>query len=198
MPSPEPLTDHDRRALLALARRSIEHGLHHGAPVSVVLDTQPPAVRALGAAFVTLHRHAQLRGCIGSLEAYRPLACDVAENAYAAAFRDPRFPPLTAAEWGEVALSISVLTPAEPLSCASEEELLALLRPGIDGVILAEGDHRGTFLPAVWAQLPEPRDFLRQLKRKAGLSAEHWSPRMRVWRYQTDCFDEDGLLPPQS
>jgi len=193
MRSPDLPTLHEdeRRALLALARASIEHGLKQGVPLLVVLDLQPPALQTPGAAFVTLQRHAQLRGCIGSLEAHRPLAQDVAENAYAAAFRDPRFPPLTAAEWGDIRVSISVLTPAVPIPCASEDELLAALQPGIDGLILAEDARRGTFLPAVWTQLPEPRDFLRQLKRKAGLSAEHWSPRMRAWRYRADGFGED-------
>jgi len=184
----------ERRALLALARASIRHGLETGRPLPVVLDTQPDSLRAERAAFVTLHRDAQLRGCIGHLEAVQPLARDVADNAFAAAFRDPRFPPLTANEFDSLHIDISVLTPSEPIAFASEAELIALLRPGIDGVILEDSavghGRRGTFLPSVWEQLPQPRDFLRHLKQKAGLSADYWSDGLRAWRYRTECFGE--------
>jgi len=116
---------------------------------------------------------------------------DVAENAYAAAFRDPRFPPLAPQEWEGLAVEISVLGPPEPLPpVASEAEAAALLRPGVDGVILEGEGRRGTFLPAVWGQLPDPRQFLRHLKLKAGLPAEGWSPAWRLWRYATESFGE--------
>jgi uncharacterized protein len=129
-----------------------------------------------------------LRGCIGSLEARRPLALDVAENAFASAFRDPRFAPLARAEEPRLDLHISVLSEAEQIPVRSEAELLASLRPGIDGVILSAGARRGTFLPSVWEQLPEPHRFLAQLKRKAGLPADYWSAELRVERYTVEAF----------
>jgi AmmeMemoRadiSam system protein A len=184
----------ERRALLTLARASIRHGLETGRPLPVDLDAQPDTLRAERAAFVTLHRDTQLRGCIGHLEAVQPLARDVAENAFAAAFRDPRFPPLTAGEFDSLHIDISVLTPSEPIAFASEAELIALLRPGIDGVILEDSaagqGRRGTFLPSVWEQLPQPREFLRHLKQKAGLSPDYWSDGLRAWRYRTESFGE--------
>jgi AmmeMemoRadiSam system protein A len=181
--------DH-RRALLTLARASITHGLETGRPAEVVLDKQPPALCVPRAAFVTLHRDRELRGCIGHLEAVHPLVIDVAENAFAAAFRDPRFPPVSVPELGLLRISLSVLTPAEPIGFGSEAELLAALEPGVDGVILGEDGRRGTFLPSVWEQLPRREDFLRGLKHKAGLSADHWSERIRAWRYRTESFGE--------
>jgi uncharacterized protein len=180
----------DRASLLDLARRSIAHGLDHGAPLRVDPDDYPESLRTERAAFVTLHRHGELRGCIGHLEACQPLVQDVAENAYAAAFRDPRFPPLSRQEWAGLAVHISVLTPPEPMTFGSEADLLAQLRPGIDGLILSEGSARGTFLPSVWESLPQPRDFLKHLKRKAGLPADHWSERIRVARYTTESFGD--------
>ncbi len=184
-----------RRTLLDIARRSIVHGLAHGRPLPVEAGAFPPPLSEPGAAFVTLHHGGRLRGCIGSLEARRPLVTDVAENAWAAAFRDPRFPPLTPAELAGLAVHVSVLGPPEPLPpAASEAEAAALLRPGIDGVILEADGRRGTFLPAVWEQLPDPARFLRHLKLKAGLPQEGWSPSYRLWRYTTESFgeDEDG------
>jgi AmmeMemoRadiSam system protein A len=185
-----PLSAADRRLLLELARASIAHGLSKGFPLPVVLDTQPPALRAERAAFVTLHAQGQLRGCIGHLEAVAPLAVDVAENAYAAAFQDPRFPPLAETELDRVHVEISALTPAEPIIFTSEDDLIAALVPGLDGIILADGPRRGTFLPSVWEQLPNRHDFLRHLKQKAGLSPEHWSDRVRAWRYRCEAFGE--------
>jgi hypothetical protein len=176
--------------LLGLARESIRHGLEHGSALAVDLDSQPEAVRARRAAFVTLHRDGELRGCIGHLEAVQPLVLDVVENAFAAAFRDPRFPPVTASELDALHIDISALTPARPIELGTEADLITQLEPGIDGVILAEGPRRGTFLPSVWEQLPRPEDFLRHLKRKAGLSPDHWSAEMRAWRYRTESFGE--------
>jgi AmmeMemoRadiSam system protein A len=176
----------ERRQLVAIARAAIAAG--RVAPV-VAPDTAqlPPALAAPGASFVSLHRpDGALRGCIGSLEAHRPLAVDVAANARAAAFEDPRFPPVAAGEAPALVLEISVLQPSVPLPAASEEELLAALRPGVDGLVLVEGLRRATFLPAVWRQLPEPRDFLAHLKRKAGLPPDYWSPTLRFLRYTVD------------
>ena len=184
------MSPEDRATLLDLARRSVAHGLDHGAPLPVDPTGYPEPLRAELAAFVTLHLHGALRGCIGHLEAVQPLVRDVAENAYAAAFRDPRFPPLTRQELQGLAVHISVLAAPEPMTFASEADLLGQIRPGIDGLILTEGRARGTFLPSVWESLPDRRDFLNHLKRKAGLPADHWSDRVQVARYTTESFGD--------
>ncbi len=178
----------DRRALLALAVRSIEHGLANGAPLRPSPGDYPVPLSAERATFVTLKHSQGLRGCIGVLEAVRPLIEDVAQNAFAAAFEDPRFPRLAAAELTGLEVHLSVLSPAEPLPCGSEVELLAAVRPGIDGLILEDGRRRGTFLPAVWEQLPDPARFLEHLRLKAGLPSGHWSDTLRVFRYTTESF----------
>ncbi|OAI16051.1 hypothetical protein A1507_12610 [Methylomonas koyamae] len=182
------LTEDQRQRLLALARQSISHGLQTGRPLTVELSDYPGELSAHRATFVTLERAGQLRGCIGMLEARQPLAEDVAENAFAAAFRDPRFPPLRDSELAGLDLHISVLAPAEPLPVASEADLLQQLRPGVDGLILQEGGRRATFLPAVWDDLPEPARFLTHLKQKAGLPAAYWSDSLRFFRYTTESF----------
>ncbi len=175
-----------RETLLETAWASIRHGLEYGRALSLDPADYPEPLQRPGACFVTLERFGQLRGCIGTLEAWRPLIEDVAENAYAAAFRDPRFPPLSHEELEGLELEISILGSPEPIQFSSETELLRQLEPGVDGLILEERGHRGTFLPTVWQSLPEPREFLRQLKRKAGLPPDYWSPTVRVWRYRTE------------
>ena len=172
--------------LLDLAKSSIQHGLQTGRPLKINLTDFPAELTERRATFVTLHKHHQLRGCIGMLEAVRPLAEDIAENAFLAAFRDPRFPPLAADEFDKLDIHLSILTPAEPVSFTSEQELITQLQPGIDGLILEEGRRRGTFLPSVWEQLPEPQQFLRHLKQKAGLSPDYWSENIRISRYRTE------------
>ncbi|MBO6948595.1 MAG: AmmeMemoRadiSam system protein B [Rhodospirillales bacterium] len=170
--------------LLQLADTSIRHALEHGKPMSLNLGEQPEALRADGASFVTLKTaDKQLRGCIGSPMAHQPLALDVAANAYKAAFRDPRFNPVTTAEYDGLLMSISVLSPQAPMQIESEEDLLKQLRPGIDGLVISDGGRRALFLPAVWEQLPDPRQFLAHLKRKAGMAANHWSPDFRANRF---------------
>lgn len=177
-------TDAGRQLLLKTAADSIDHGLAHGAALKVDSSGHPQALLEMRATFVTLTIDDQLRGCMGVLEARHPLIIDVANNAYSAAFSDPRFPPLSRLERGRVAIKISVLTPPEPLAIKSEADLIAQLRPHIDGLILEQGAQRGTFLPAVWETLPEPRDFLRHLKQKAGLNPDAWSDAIKVQRYQ--------------
>jgi len=184
------LGEADRRLLLDLARSSIRYGLTHGRPQPVDPADYPPALRVPRAAFVTLNRTGRLRGCIGHLEASQALVRDVADNAYAAAFRDPRFPPLTEAEYEALEIHISVLSPPEPLPVVSEADLLQQMRPGIDGLILEEDHHRGTFLPSVWESLPAPEQFLAHLKLKAGLSPGYWSDGIRVARYTTEAFGD--------
>lgn len=182
------LNDAQQSILLKIARASIEHGLQTGRPLSIDLNAYEPALTNQAASFVTLERHGQLRGCIGMLEAQRPLVQDIAENAFAAAFRDPRFPPLSAEEFKDLDLHISILSAAEAISFISEQDLISQLQPGIDGLILQDGYRRGTFLPSVWEQLPEPRQFLRHLKQKAGLPADYWSDKLKAYRYNTETF----------
>jgi len=183
------LNAEEQRQLLRLARDSIRFGLAHGRPLPVDPATLPERLKSRRASFVTLEKQAQLRGCIGSLEARRPLAEDIAGNAYAAAFQDPRFPPLAEAELDQLDIHLSLLTPPEPLHFQSEDELLAQLRPGVDGLILVEGGRRGTFLPSVWAQLPAPRQFLEHLKIKAGLPKSYWSDSIKVYRYAAEVVE---------
>ncbi|MDE2405098.1 MAG: AmmeMemoRadiSam system protein B [Sphingomonadales bacterium] len=171
-----------RRARAAIARRL---GLPAG-------DDTPAAdwLDANAATFVTLTRDGHLRGCIGSLVAHRPLRDDVADNACKAAFDDPRFPPLTAEELPRVRVEVSLLSPQEPLRFTDEADARARLRPGIDGVVLTCGRHRGTFLPQVWEQLPTPQAFLDGLKRKAGLPGDFWSPDLALSRYTVRKWQE--------
>jgi len=183
-----PLDDGLRAVLLEVARNSIVHGIEYGSPVSVDTKDFAPALGVERATFVTLHRLGSLRGCIGHLEAIQPLVVDVAENAYSAAFRDPRFEPLRRDERVDLSLHISVLSEPAPMSFSSEQDLIRQLRPGVDGLILRDGSHRGTFLPSVWESLPRPEDFLAQLKRKAGLPEYHWGPSVEVFRYETESF----------
>jgi AmmeMemoRadiSam system protein A len=180
------LNKEQQQRLLDLAKSSIQHGLQTGQPLTINLAECPAELTERRATFVTLHKHHQLRGCIGVLEAVRPLAEDIAENAFLAAFRDPRFPPLSEDEFGELEIHLSILTPAEAVSFTSEQDLISQLRPGIDGLILEEGRWRGTFLPSVWEQLPEPEQFLRHLKQKAGLAPDYWSETIRIYRYRTE------------
>jgi len=183
-----PFSDSLRTVLLDTARQSIRHGLAKGTPVKLEPDQLETPLSDPGASFVTLRIGEELRGCIGSLQAYRPLICDVAENAFSAAFRDPRFPPLKDAELKNISLDISVVSQAERIVFDSEQDLLKQIRPRVDGLILKDGNYRGTFLPSVWKSLPDAKDFLKHLKLKAGLPADHWSEQLEVWRYTTESF----------
>jgi AmmeMemoRadiSam system protein A len=155
--------------LIALARDSVRHGLDFGRPLDVAAMDLAPALQASAASFVTLHIDSTLRGCIGSIEARRPLAADVAHNAFAAAFHDTRFDPLHEREFDALDIEISVLGMPEPIAFAGEAELLRLLVVGRDGLIIEQNGRRAVFLPQVWEDLPDPADFVGQLKRKAGI-----------------------------
>jgi len=145
-----------------------------------------------GACFVTLYLQGVLRGCIGSLETYRPLIEDVRANAVAAAFHDHRFAPLTADEFANVQIEVSVLSSLEAMHARNENIALSRLRPGVDGVVFKFGIYKATFLPQVWAQLPDPKTFLGQLKVKAGLSADFWHPEVLLYKYQVNKYrDQD-------
>lgn len=186
-------TDHALgQALLRIARSAISTRLSGAADNSLQMPEWSllPTLEANAASFVTLHKGGQLRGCIGSLEPRRPLRDDVHENALAAAFRDTRFPAVSGPEWPSISVEVSLLSAPEALAVSSEEDLWARLRPHIDGVILTCRSHRATFLPQVWAQLPEPEKFIAQLKHKAGLAASFWSPEVEIQRYQVRHWSE--------
>ena len=169
--------------LLDLAAASILNGLDCGRPLRPAREDFPAALWRPGASFVTIKKNTRLRGCIGSLTAQRPLAVDIAENAFACAFRDPRFAALENNEWDEASLSVTILSPSQPMEFKSEAELLGLLRPATDGLIIEDGRHRALFLPAVWESLPEKEDFLAHLKAKAGLAKDYWSDTFTARRF---------------
>ncbi len=179
-----------RRAAIALAREALLAAARGDPEPTLDLEALPEVLRTRGACFVTLREAGRLRGCIGTLAPARPLAADIVHNARAAALGDPRFAPLDADSVDGVEVSISVLGPLEALRFDSEDALLARLRPGLDGLCLRDGEHRGTFLPTVWESIPDPAGFLRALKRKAGLPEEHWSDTLRVERYVTESFGQ--------
>jgi len=184
--------------LLKLAGTSIEHGLARNSPVNVDVGSFPDELQRDGACFVTLYKNRQLRGCIGSPEAHRPLLTDVAQNAYRAAFHDPRFPNLTTEEVPELHVSISVLSPPSPMTISSEAGLLSQLRPNVDGLIISDGGHRALFLPSVWEQLPKPEDFLSRLKLKAGMGDGYWSDGFQAQRFITGEIKQSQLPPGES
>jgi hypothetical protein len=175
-------------ALTSRARNAIAAAL--GLPT--VAEPAHPQLAAPGATFVTLRWQGELRGCIGRLEAgAHSLEDDVRHNARRAAFEDPRFEPLAVHEWAALSVEVSLLTPPEPLPVASEDEALRRIRPGVDGIVLGFGRRQATFLPQVWEQLPDAREFLAALKRKAGLSADFWHRDVELARYRVRKFAED-------
>jgi AmmeMemoRadiSam system protein A len=181
-------------ALLTIARSAIAAPLGFPHPDAV----GHRALMRPAATFVTLRNAGVLRGCIGSIRPVRPLAVDVRENAAAAAFRDPRFPPLAAAEFDAVSVEVSLLSADERLAVVDENDLVARLRPGVDGVILEHGRHRATFLPQVWGTIPDPREFVAALKLKAGLPEGFWRASVNVSRYRVTKWTESELLASEA
>ncbi len=195
VPYARDLLDRHGEVLLALAARSIRQLLATGKPLAVDPTAEDPELAAPGASFVTLRRRdGILRGCIGSARAWRPLIADVVGNAAAAAAEDPRFAPLGPEELDGLWLSISVLTATEPLPANSEIELLAKIRPGQDGLVLSDGGRSALLLPQVWEALPSPADFVVALKEKAGLARDHWSPDLRVQRFESVTIEHSNLF----
>ena len=180
------MTPQDARGgtLLAIARDAIRATHDAVAPE----DWTQEWLRERAATFVTLRLDGDLRGCIGTIEPVRMLGADVYANARAAAYRDPRFPPVARAELGALAVEVSVLSARTPLAVTSEEDALAQLRPGLDGVVLDYEGHRATFLPQVWESLPEPLEFLSHLRMKADLPARFWHPQLRLSRYTVEKY----------
>ncbi len=185
------LTAEQRQSLLDVALKSIESALEEGREVPVAPESYPERLRAMQGCFVTLHVEGRLRGCMGSLEATEPLVVNVARNAYAAAFRDPRFGKLTRDEFPRLEIHLSLLSRPEELHVTSEADLIAQMRPGIDGLTLIEGGRRGTLLPSVWKTVSNPREFLEHLKRKTGLPVNYWSDTIRVERYTAESIGRD-------
>ena len=174
------------QVLLPIARAAIarELGLDRTAPEDEAWLHEP------GATFVTLTQGDALRGCIGTLQAHRPLVEDVKANAVAAAFRDPRFPPLSPEEYERTSVELSLLSALEPIAFRDEQDAIAHLRPGLDGVVFEYGYHRSTYLPQVWEDLPDAAEFLAHLKYKAGLPPDFWSPEVKLSRYTVSKFRE--------
>lgn len=173
--------------LLQVAAASIKRGVSHSQPIKLDMDSFPDALRQYGASFVTIEKDGgNLRGCIGSLAPHQSLVKDVAENAFKAGFKDPRFPPIAGDELKDLSLHISVLSPSYPMDIADEADLLNQLRPGIDGLIIQDKGHRALFLPSVWEKIKNKRQFLTQLKLKAGLKPDHWSDEFQAWRFITE------------
>jgi AmmeMemoRadiSam system protein A len=190
------LSSSDRKTLLGVARLAIQYGLKTGgrSKLEVNPGEYPASLQLMRASFVTLEIEKELRGCIGTLEAHRPLVCDVSYNAHSAAFSDPRFMPLSEQEFPRLEIHISVLSPAEPMQFDSENDLIEQLRPGVDGLILQDSYYRGTFLPSVWDSLPDAKQFFTHLKRKAGLPVDYWSDSLEVYRYTTEYFGDEDFV----
>lgn len=182
------LSGDDRETLLRVARDSIRCGLHSGRPAEVQTDHFPDQLRQHCSTFVTLKVQNRLRGCRGVLTAIRPLVHDVAENAFAAAFRDRRFSCLTDDEFDDTSIRISMLSPLMQMHVDSEAELLSRVRAGTDGLVLQYGSLRGTLLPSMWDRFSTAADFVQCLKVKTGLPDDFWSTSIRVYRYTTESF----------
>jgi AmmeMemoRadiSam system protein A len=176
--------------LLPIARAAISEALGRIQQA----DEAAPWLLEHGACFVTLTQNQQLRGCIGTLEAHRPLLLDVKANAQSAALRDPRFAPLTATELDRTEIEVSLLSAMQALQFAGEGEALAQLQPGVHGVVFEFGRHRSTFLPQVWEQLPSVVEFMTHLKYKAGLSADFWAEEVRLSCYTVSKWKESDAL----
>lgn len=182
-----------RRMIMDVARKVVKQATQDGGKRSRlnVNGQLPRALLAQRACFVTLKIGDQLRGCRGSLRPSRTLAADVADHAWRSAFDDPRFSPLKADEVERLSYHVSILSTARRIPCVSEDELVRAIRPDVDGIILRDGDKRGVLLPSVWEQIHDPKIFIRQLKLKAGLAANHWSPTLEAFRFVTESFGDE-------
>jgi len=185
------LTAEEKHTLLDLARQALEGGVRGEKLPSLDLESLPPRLQEQGASFVTLTIAGNLRGCIGALDPYQPLAEDVREHAVAAALQDYRFPNVQPEELPQIAIEVSRLTHPVPLGYTNPEDLLSKLHPGIDGVVLRDGPRRATFLPQVWEKLPSPAEFLDHLCYKMGAAPDAWRKKhLEVLVYQVEEFHE--------
>lgn len=179
--------------LCRVAADALRYGLeHNAAPILRAADFAAP-LRAPRASFVTIEENGELRGCIGSVAARRPLVEDVAGNAYGAGFRDPRFPPLNQKALDRLSVGISILGPFETLTCTSEDDLFRQARVGVDGFVISAEGHRSLFLPQVWDTLRTPRAFFDTLREKAGLPRRYWSPQLHIERFTVTSIPKRAL-----
>lgn len=165
------------------AAQSVGYAIKNGKAPKVDISTFPAVLQEERATFITINKNGQLRGCIGTIQAHQPLIADVVENAYKAAMKDPRFPPIQEDETPSLELSISLLSPMAAMSFSDEANFMDQVRPKIDGLIIADQGKRSVFLPQVWESIPDPVEFVRRLKQKAGLPADHWSASFQAWRF---------------
>ena len=172
--------------LKTAARDALMHSINHSEELTVSLSEFPAALHIHQNTFVTLKYKGQVIGCMGSLEAERPLVNDVVHNAFSASYHDPRFPDPKSIDPEKIEVYISLLSAFEEIWFNSEQELLSKIRPGRDGLLMREGQRQGTFLPAVWESIPDPESFLKELKRKTGLPVDYWSDTIKVYRYTTE------------
>ncbi len=179
----------EKESLLKIAHASILNGFK--AKRASVIDISKYSDNLLlpRSTFITLYLNNELRGCIGSLTAQETLVQSVANNAFAAAFQDPRFPSMRQSEFRSASISLSILSLPEPILFISEADLISKIRPNIDGLILQDGSNKGTFLPSVWSSLPNPKIFLQHLKQKANLPVDYWSDTIKVERYTTEVIE---------
>jgi AmmeMemoRadiSam system protein A len=186
------LSEDEGKYLLDLARKTIKNRLSNSEPPRIDPETVPQKLQERLGTFVTVTIDGNLRGCIGHIIPRETLIEGIRENALNAAFRDPRFPPLTQEEFDQIELEISILTRPQELAYTDANDLLAKLRPGVDGVIIKRGYHEATFLPQVWEQLPDKKEFLTHLCLKAGLSPDSWKKeKLVVSTYQVQAFEEE-------
>ena len=183
------LSDADGAALLNIAAQSIRRGLSGRGRLTVDVGSLSPRLAEHGAAFVTVRVNGALNGCIGSIDPVAPLGAAVARHAWDAAFSDPRLPRLQPEDYSHATIEVSVLSPLAPIPATSEAELLAALRPGDDGLVIAARGRRGLFLPVVWESLPDPRDFLHHLQDKAGLPPAWWPDDITAHRFSVQKFE---------
>jgi len=181
------MQDEKGKVLLSIARASISCAL--GVPHTA--DETAPWLAEPGACFVTLKQGGNLRGCIGTLQAHRPLLVDLKSNAVSAALRDPRFMPLSVDELDITTIEVSLLSPTTAMQVRDEADALAQMRPGVDGIVFEYGPYRSTFLPQVWEDLAQPREFLAMLRRKAGLPADFWEEGVKLSRYTVTMYSEE-------
>ena len=185
------LTLEEQQTLLRMAREAMTFRVKGEALPPLDVSSLTERLRADGASFVTLTMRGELRGCVGALEAYQPLAEDVREHAVAAALEDPRFPPVSERDLRAIQLEISRLTRPHPLEHKDAAELLSKLKPRVDGVILRDDMRRATFLPQVWKKIPQPDEFMDNLCYKVGANYDLWRKKhLEVLTYQVEEFHE--------
>jgi uncharacterized protein len=190
----EMINQQNQKILLTIARQALETSVIYHEQLAIDLKEFDPVLREEGASFVTLHKHSQLRGCIGTLSAYQPLVLDVAEHAIAAGTQDYRFVPVKPEELDALHFEISVLSAPVPLEYQDDQDLLAKLQPGLHGVVLESGKRRATFLPQVWQTIPDKEDFLNQLCLKMGTPASSW----RRQNYDVSLYEVQEFAEPKN